>query len=155
MDSCSCAQEEDLTIREMRPDDASEVSVLSGQLGYDRSPEEIRAWIGSLACDGHRGAAFVACVGQEIVGWIEISIERRLQTPPFAFIGGLVVKEGKRGRGIGRRLCEWAEAWSWEQGVDTLQLTSQSTRVDAHRFYLRDGYRVIKSSQVFEKTRPR
>lgn len=155
MDSCSCANEVDLTIREMRPDDAPEVSVLSGQLGYDRSPEDIRAWMGSLGRDGQPQVAFVACVGKEIVGWIEISIERRLQTPPFAFIGGLVVKEGRRGRGIGRRLCARAEAWSWEQEVDTLQLTSRSTRLDAHRFYVRNGYRVVKSSLVFEKTRPR
>lgn len=155
MDSSTCALGEDLTIREMRPNDAPEVSALSAQLGYDRSPEEIRAWIESLGRDGQQQAAFVACVGEEIVGWIEVAIERRLQTPPFAFIGGLVVKEGSRGSGIGRRLCARAEAWAWEQGVDILQLTSRSTRLDAHRFYLRDGYRIIKSSLVFEKTRPR
>ncbi len=146
---------EELTLREMRPDDAPEVSVLSGQLGYERSPEAIRAWIGELGRDGQRQAAFVACVGKEIVGWIEVSIERRLQTPPFAFIGGLVVKAGLRGRGIGRRLCARAEAWSREQDVDTVRVTSRSTRLDAHRFYVRDGYRVIKSSLVFEKTCPR
>ncbi len=154
MDSRSCAHGENLTIREMRPDDAPEVSVLCGQLGYARSPEAIRAWIESLGRDGQPQAAFVACVGEEVVGWIEISIERRLQTPPFAFIGGLVVKEGRRGRGIGRRLCARAEAWSWEQEVHTLRLTSRSTRLDAHRFYVRDGYHVIKSSLVFEKSRP-
>ncbi len=155
MDSRSYDNGEDLTIREMRPDDAPEVRVLCGQLGYKRSPEAIRAWIESLGHHGQPQTAFVACMGKEIVGWIEISIERRLQTPPFAFIGGLVVKEGRRGRGIGRRLCVRAEAWSWEREVDTLRLTSRSTRRDAHRFYIRDGYRVIKSSLVFEKTRPR
>jgi GNAT superfamily N-acetyltransferase len=155
MDSSSYANGEDLTLREMRPDDASEVSVLTAQLGYDRSPGEIRAWIESLGRDGRPQAAFVACMGEKIVGWIEVAIERRLQTAPFAFIGGLVVKDGTRGRGIGRRLCARAEAWAWEREVDTLQLTSRSTRLDAHRFYVRDGYRVIKSSLVFEKTRPR
>lgn len=155
MDSSTCAHGQDLTLREMQPGDAPEVSVLTTQLGYDRSPEEIRAWIESLGRDGQPQAAFVACVGEEIVGWIEVAIERRLQTPPFAFIGGLVVKEGSRGSGIGRRLCERAETWAWEQEVDILQLTSRSTRIDAHRFYVRDGYRVIKSSLVFEKTRPR
>jgi GNAT superfamily N-acetyltransferase len=155
MDSCSGANGEDLTIREMLPDDAPEVSILTGQLGYDHSPEQIRAWIESVGRGGQPQAAFVACVGKEIVGWVEVAIERRLQTPPLAFIGGLVVKEGRRGKRIGRRLCARAEAWGWEQGVDTLQLTSRSTRLDAHRFYLRDGYRVIKRSLVFEKTRPR
>jgi hypothetical protein len=54
---------------------------------------------------------------------------------------------------IGRRLCEQAEAWSWEQGLETLRVTSRSTRLDAHRFYLRDGYSEVKMSHVFEKKR--
>ena len=42
----------------------------------------------------------VACSeAQQVVGWIEVSLERRLQTAPFALIGGLVVKDGVRGRG--------------------------------------------------------
>jgi hypothetical protein len=30
-------------------------------------------------------------------------------------------------------------------------VTSLSTREDAHRFYLRDGYSEVKMSRVFEK----
>jgi hypothetical protein len=33
-------------------------------------------------------------------------------------------------------------------------VTSRSTREDAHRFYLRDGYERIKTSAVFEKVLP-
>jgi PhnO protein len=39
----------------------------------------------------------------------------------------------------------------WEKGVDTVRVTSHSSREEAHRFYLRDGYRHTKTSLVFEK----
>jgi GNAT superfamily N-acetyltransferase len=144
----------EVVVRSIEPRDAQQVSLLSEQLGYQRAPEEVLAWIEHLepGCDNQ--AAFVACLGSEIAGWIEVSIERRLQSPPSALIGGLVVKDGLRGRGIGRRLCEQAEAWSWEQKVSRLRVTSRSTRPEAHRFYLQDGYREVKTSLVFEKDAP-
>jgi GNAT superfamily N-acetyltransferase len=75
----------------------------------------------------------------------------RLQSPRFTLIGGLVVKDGVRGGGIGRRLCEEVERWSGDKGVEMVRVTSRSSREEAHRFYLRDGYRHTKTSLVFEK----
>ena len=144
----------EVVMRPIEPRDAQQVSLLSEQLGYQRAPEEVEAWIEQLRPDRGNQAAFVACLGSEIAGWIEVSIEHRLQSPRYALIGGLVVKDGLRGRGIGRRLCEKAEAWSWEQNVSRLRVTSRSTRPEAHRFYLRDGYRAVKTSLVFEKNAP-
>lgn len=147
--------EDELLIRTIMPQDAEEVSLLSAQLGYVRSAEQIRRWIERLTTKPDREQiAFVATLHGEVVGWIDISIEHRLQSAPFGYIGGLVVKDGLRGHGIGRRLCQHAEAWAWEHSVETVRVTSRSTRADAHRFYLRDGYRELKTSHVFEKTRP-
>ncbi len=145
----------EIAIRGMEPADAEEVSQLVAQLGYERSPAEIREWTEALRREHRQQAAFVAVLEGEILGWIEISVERRLQSPPFALIGGLVVKNSVRSRGIGRQLCARAEAWSWGLGVDKVRVTSRSTRADAHRFYLRDGYHEVKTSMVFEKIRPR
>ncbi len=145
----------EVTIGEMRPEHAEAVSRLALELGYPRSPAQVREWMEELRCAPREQAAFVALLANEIAGWIEISIERRLQSPPFAFIGGLVVKNGSRNRGIGRRLCARAEAWAWQRGIQTVRVTSRSTRADAHRFYLRDGYHQVKTSLVFEKTSPR
>jgi GNAT superfamily N-acetyltransferase len=69
-------------------------------------------------------------------------------------IGGLVVAEGMRRQGIGRKLCLRAEEWGWENGAERMRVTSRSTRTDAHRFYVRDGYEVVKTSLVFEKSLP-
>lgn len=139
-----------VVIRAMELGDAEVVAALTDQLGYERTPQDIARWIQETA--GAEGQiALVACLGGAVVGWIEASIERRLQTAPFALIGGLVVADGVRGRGIGRRLCEAAEEWARERGMAKLRVTSRSTRPDAHRFYLRDGYETVKTSMVFEK----
>jgi GNAT superfamily N-acetyltransferase len=145
-----------LVVRPMEPRDAEAVTGLIVQLGYDRPLDEVVGWIERLEPD--RGVAFVACLdtvgGDEVVGWIEVSLESHLATAPYALIGGLVVKDGVRGRGIGRLLCARAEQWAWEQGVGAMRVSSRVTRDDAHRFYQRDGYGTVKTSVVFEKKRP-
>jgi GNAT superfamily N-acetyltransferase len=140
-----------LTIRRVTPEDAAAVAELSVQLGYPATASEIEHRIAGLgSCKAHQ-AVFVACHGAEIVGWIEVALSFDLQTPPYAVIGGLVVKEGVRGLRIGKRLCDEAEVWSRAQGIGVLRVTSRNTRADAHRFYLREGFRDIKISRVFEK----
>ena len=141
-----------LVVRSIEAGDALAVSSLVGQLGYTRTAQQILDWIASA--NPQQQTAFVACLDGKIVGWIEVAIERRLQSTPFALIGGLVVAEHVRGRGIGRELCRYAEQWSWQHGVARMRVTSRNSRLDAHRFYTRDGYQVVKTSLVFEKDRP-
>jgi len=150
-DSAAGGSDSQVIIRSIEPRDAPAVTVLIQQLGYNRPEAEVLRWIEDVGSVSHRQAAFVACLRDEVIGWIEVSIEHRLQSPPFALIGGLVVKDGVRGKGIGRSLCQTAESWSWDRGVSTVRVTSRSTRTDAHRFYLKDGYESVKVSQVFEK----
>jgi GNAT superfamily N-acetyltransferase len=87
-----------------------------------------------------------------MVGWIDAAMERHLQSPASAVIGGLVVREAMRGQGVGRRLCIEVEEWARSQSVPLVRVRSQIKREDAHRFYLRDGYRKVKTSLVFEKS---
>ncbi len=121
------------------------------QLGYQRTPEQVRQWIRDLD-SWPEHATFVAELKGDVLAWIDVSLEHHLQSELFGLIGGLVVKEGVRGAGIGRRLCERAELWSRQQGAEKIRVTSRSTREAAHRFYLRDGYRQTKISMVFEKS---
>ena len=139
-----------LNIRPIRPDDAEAVSELVTQLGYARTPDQVRRWVYDLDF-WPKQAAFVAELNAEVVGWVELSLEHHLLSEAFALIGGLVVKDAMRSGGIGKRLCEQAEEWSRRQGAKKIRVTSRSTREAAHRFYLRDGYRQTKVSMVFEK----
>ena len=143
-----------LAIRPIELRDAAEVCALIQQLGYERPLDDVAGWIESLGRHPESQTAFVAELANQVIGWIEISIQHRLQSAPYALIGGLVVKEGFRNQRIGQRLCEHAEAWSWTNGVAFVRVTSRSTRHDAHRFYDNNGYRLTKVSHIFEKNRP-
>ena len=60
----------------------------------------------------------------------------------------LVVSKEARGRGIGRALLDAATEWARERGSTHLQLSSGMGRVDAHRFYRRQG---MSDQYVFER----
>ena len=144
----------DVLVRVISHEDAGAVAELSRQLGYEVSVGMVDEQVERLSSRAGSQIAFVACAGEEVVGWIEATITHHLQYAPYSLIGGLVVREGMRGLGIGKRLCAEVEAWSKEKGVGVVRVTSRSTREDAHRFYLRDGYERIKTSAVFEKVLP-
>ncbi len=139
-----------LTTRELRPEDASAVAELSAQLGYEATAAEITERIHRLLTSQEQ-VALAACLGDELVGWIEAAVVHHLQSPAHTLIGGLVVKEGVRGMGVGGRLCAKVEQWTRQKGIAIVRVTSRSTREAAHRFYLREGYTQTKTSAVFEK----
>jgi GNAT superfamily N-acetyltransferase len=139
-----------LLIRRLTADDAEAAAELCGQLGYPCPAGDLRERIEELSRAADR-VAFAAVVDGQIVGWIDAAMERHLQSPASAVIGGLVVREDTRGLGVGRRLCLEVEEWARSKSVPLVRVRSQIKREDAHRFYLRDGYRKVKTSLVFEK----
>lgn len=50
------------------------------------------------------------------------------------------MRADRRGTGAGRVLVEWAIAEARRRGCGLVQLTTDRTRVDAHRFYARLGF---------------
>src|SRR5262249_48323311 len=102
-------------IRAARPDDAEAVARLSTQLGYPATPGEAAAHLATLLADPTH-AVFVAEVEGAVAGWLDACAVARLESAPYAEIGGLVVDEVRRGQGIGERLVEAAAAWAAERG---------------------------------------
>jgi GNAT superfamily N-acetyltransferase len=123
---------------------------LCAELGYPTDRENVLQRIQQIAEEKHR-AVLVYCMDGAVVGWIDLSLEYHLQSEPAVLIGGLVVSESVRNRGIGRQLCEAAETWARSHGVARLRVRSNVIRERAHAFYLRDGYARVKTSAVFEK----
>lgn len=140
-----------ITVREVVLEDAAAVAALSGQLGYETSAAEMERRLRQVLPLGKGHTILVACLGAEVVGWIEAEVVRHIQTPPHTMMTGLVVKDGARSLGVGSRLCAEVEAWSRREGADVVRVTSRMTRARAHRFYLREGYTQVKTSAVFEK----
>ncbi|KOT47973.1 MULTISPECIES: GNAT family N-acetyltransferase [Streptomyces] len=57
-----------------------------------------------------------------------------------SIIEAVRVHSDERGNGLGTRLIEWAVEESRTLGCRLVQLTSDATRIDAHRFYERLGF---------------
>jgi GNAT superfamily N-acetyltransferase len=146
----SNAKSLNVVVRSLIIEDAAEVAKLCVELGYPASEEELRIRILTLTQSGDR-VGLAAIVGTKLLGWIDAAVERHLHIEDIVVIGGLVVAESARGRGVGRMLCAEVEEWARERGFKRVRVRSQTKREDAHRFYQRDGYRTVKASLVFEK----
>ncbi len=142
-----------LSIREIVPGDAAAAALLSGELGYPMSAEAMEQSIISPEIRGDE-AVFVACVSEQVVGWIDVVATQQLVSGPRAEIAGLIVSEEVRSRGVGRLLVARAEEWAASRGMRDMLVRSRVTREDAHRFYLREGYSRNKTSAVFVKKLP-
>lgn len=57
-----------------------------------------------------------------------------------ALIEAVRVRSDRRGRGIGGALTRWAIEQARSRGCGLVQLTSDKSRTDAHRFYARLGF---------------
>ncbi|GGW23807.1 GNAT family N-acetyltransferase [Streptomyces xantholiticus] len=84
----------------------------------------------------------VAERGGTVVGTLQLTVvpglSRRGSTR--SIIEGVRVHSSERGRGLGQQFIEWAIDKSREQGCQLVQLTSDASRGDAHRFYERLGF---------------
>jgi GNAT superfamily N-acetyltransferase len=103
------------------------------------------------ALDRNLRAVLVACFNSGMVGWIDVCEVHHLQSGGYAEIGGLVVAEACRSKGVGARLVAAAEKWASDRSLNRVVVRSQIAREAAHRFYLREGYEVAKKSVVFTK----
>jgi GNAT superfamily N-acetyltransferase len=138
-------------IRECRSADAASIAMLSEQLGYSVSVEEMERRLEHLAKDSNH-TVLVACLADgAVVGWIDVGIVFHLQSGAYCEIGGLVVADSVRGKGIGRELVLAGEQWAAARGMKKVLVRSNAIRADAHRFYLREKYTMVKTSAVFEK----
>src|SRR5690606_23779575 len=94
-----------------------------------------------LRSDPHQHLV-VAVRGDRVVGTLQLTVipglSRRGATR--SVIEGVRVHADERGSGLGTQLIEWAIDESRRQGCQLVQLTSDNTRTDAHRFYERLGF---------------
>ena len=102
------------------------------------------------------GQIAVARADARIVGAVRI----QRQDTGAAEFGMLVTDPSHRGQGVGRELVRFAERWSREQGVDTMQLEVLVPRHWSHpskeflkAWYTRIGYRPVRTGQ-FEESYP-
>jgi GNAT superfamily N-acetyltransferase len=82
----------------------------------------------------------VAREGGRVVGLCTVYLD--IESVRFgrrAWVEDLMVDPDRRSRGVGKRLLDAAKNWARDRGATHLELDSGETRVDAHRFYEREG----------------
>ncbi|WP_434592330.1 GNAT family N-acetyltransferase [Streptomyces sp. A5-4] len=145
----------DLEIRAAAPEDiAAIVAMLADDaLGARReSPDDLTPYTAAyerLAADPNQHLVVAVRVGtdtaagaEKVVGTLQLTIvpglSRRGSTR--SIIEGVRIHADERGSGLGTRLIEWAIDESRRQNCQLVQLTTDATRTDAHRFYERLGF---------------
>ncbi|MEU5975674.1 GNAT family N-acetyltransferase [Streptomyces sp. NPDC047315] len=135
---------------EIRPAATTDVPAIVAMLADDplgaqrESPDDLGPYLTAferLANDPHQHLMVAVRAGR-VVGTLQLTVipglSRRGATR--SVIEGVRVHADERGSGLGSRLIEWAVEESRRQGCQLVQLTSDATRKDAHRFYERLGF---------------
>lgn len=137
----------DLEIRPATTDDIPAVVAMLADdpLGAQReSPDDLTPYLAALerlSSDPNQHLVVAVREGH-VVGTLQLTIipglSRRGTTR--SIIEGVRIHADERGSGLGTRLIEWAIDESRRQNCQLVQLTSDNTRTDAHRFYERLGF---------------
>jgi ribosomal protein S18 acetylase RimI-like enzyme len=144
-----------LTIRRATAEDVPEIVAMlaDDELGALReSPDDLapyeRAFAAIDASD--HDVLVVAERDGVVVGTLQLTVLRGLSRrgASRAQIEAVRVASTARGEGLGERLVRWAVDEAKARGCAVVQLTSDKSRVDAHRFYLRLGF--VQSHEGFK-----
>ena len=140
-----------MRIRAATAGDVESIATLSGVLGYPTRAEHVGRRLSTIAAAQDHAVYVAEAADGSIVGWIHVFGAFRLESEPFAELGGMVVAEATRGRGVGSLLCERASRWARDHGFQALRVRTRADREAAHGFYQRVGFRRVKTQQVFSK----
>ncbi|MEU1315265.1 GNAT family N-acetyltransferase [Streptomyces tibetensis] len=135
---------------EIRAAAAADVPAIVAMLADDplgaqrESPDDLTPYLAALErlrSDPNQHLV-VAVREDRVVGTLQLTIipglSRRGATR--SIVEGVRIHADERGSGLGTQLIEWAIEESRNEGCQLVQLTSDKTRADAHRFYERLGF---------------
>ena len=135
---------------EIRAAVAEDVPAIVGMLADDplgarrESPDDLTPYLTALerlTADPNQRLVVAVREGR-VVGTLQLTIipglSRRGATR--SVIEGVRVHADERGSGLGTRFITWAIEESRRANCQLVQLTSDATRTDAHRFYERLGF---------------
>ncbi|MFJ3306077.1 GNAT family N-acetyltransferase [Streptomyces sp. NPDC086549] len=135
---------------EVRAVVAADIPAVVGMLADDplgaqrESPDDLTPYLAALerlTADPNQHVVVAVREGR-IVGTLQLTIipglSRRGATR--SIIEGVRIHADERGGGLGAQLIEWAIEESRRQNCQLVQLTSDTSRTDARRFYERLGF---------------
>lgn len=139
----------EIIIRTALISDATAISGLSNQLGYPATKEGTEKYL-RLLKHSEQDVVYVTVSDKDVIAWIHVFKTIRVESGVFCEIGGLVVDEKFRRKGIGEKLIEKARIWCKKNGSNKLHVRSNVKREATKRFYLNIGFRQEKMQNGFE-----
>jgi GNAT superfamily N-acetyltransferase len=139
-----------LTIRDAVGADGAAIAALLASLGYPGTGGFIGEKI--AAASAHPDARLLVCEDAGVLlGCLSLHfIPQIALTGDFCRISYFCVAADARGRGIGAQLEAAGEALARARSCDRIEVHCHARRVDAHRFYARQGY--AESPKYFFKS---
>jgi len=104
----------------------------AGQLGYPVEPAELRRRLAAVTARDDAVVLVATDPHDRAIGWLHVELKRTLVAPLTAQVAA-------------------ADAWAAKRGCRRLMVATRVTRERAHRFYLREGFSLDKTSHIFEK----
>lgn len=136
-----------VTVDRARAEDVAAIVAMlaDDHLGARREdPDDLAPYLAAFRAIDADPHQFLAVVrrGDRVVGTLQLTVLPGLSRRGAlrAQIEAVRVHADERGGGLGTRLVAWAEEEARRRGCSMLQLTSDASRRDAHRFYERLGY---------------
>ncbi|MGW4223937.1 N-acetyltransferase family protein [Streptomyces bauhiniae] len=137
----------DLAIRPATPDDIPAIVAMLADdpLGAQReSPDDLTPYLAAFErLDADPNQHLVVAVRDgRVIGTLQLTIIPGLSRKGAtrSLIEAVRIHADERGSGLGSELIQWAVDTSRRLGCHLVQLTSDKTRTDAHRFYERLGF---------------
>lgn len=113
------------------------------QLWPDNSIEEMRGIFLDIL-HSEKETAFLCRVGQEYVGFINVSIRvdyvEGSNSSPVGFVEGIYVKASHRKQGIAKRLLERGEKWVFSQGCTQMGSDIEQHNTASYNFHKSVGF---------------
>lgn len=132
-----------MTIIELNTDAEFEPAYpLVKQMNPEMSKAEFSRRLNKMRPQGYRCIAAVDESGKYL-GICGFWQGTRFWCGDFIDLDNVVVDEGARSKGTGKKLLDWVEKEAKKQGCAQLGLDAYTTAHGAHRFYFREGY-IIK-----------
>ena len=139
------------TVRRAVPSDAAALARLTTQLGYPVSDSAISGRLARMIARADDCVLVAVDAGGQLLGWIHGFVIQLLESEYRVEIGGLVVDEQCRRRGVGRQLVSAIEDWARERGATEISVRCREERAESHRFYESLSFQHVKTQRVFRK----
>ncbi len=144
-------EETNFQVRTMSEDDAEQVAKLALQLGYASSTDEIKKRWKSISTSASEIVFVLTSQNNDVIGFAHIGVELGLTNPSRTLIRSLVVDEKWRSKALGSKFLNEVEEKLKNLGHAKIRVGTQVKRTDAHRFYQKAGFQLLKVWNVFEK----